>query len=70
MDLAELIRMGGLSFKGGGDGMDGNGAKMFASIFHGWSHNHVVNFSICLRVHAHIRVRFFVVFVGSRSNFK
>ena len=55
------------SFKGGGDGRDGNGANIFASIFNFWNHNHVSTFSIYLPVHSYSWVRLFCCFIGSCS---
>ena len=34
-----------ISFKGDGDGRDGNGAKVFAYLFHCWYYNPVTIFS-------------------------
>ena len=36
-----------------GDGIYGNGAKVFASLFHFWHHNPVTTFSLCLFAHAY-----------------
>ena len=41
-----------ISFQGGGDGMGGNGAKVFASLFHCWYYNPVAIFSLWLLAHA------------------
>ena len=37
-----------MRFKGDGDGKDGNGAKVFAYLFHLWYYNPVAIFSLCL----------------------
>ena len=42
-----------LKFKGGGDGRDGNGANIFASIFHFWCYNPVAILSLGLLAHAY-----------------
>ena len=42
-----------ISLKGDGDGRDGNGAKVFASLFHYWYYYPVANFSLCLLSHAY-----------------
>ena len=34
------------SLKGGGDGRGGNGAKVFASLFHFWCYNYFTIFSL------------------------
>ena len=42
-----------ISFKADGDGRDGNGAKMFTSIFNCWCYNPDANFFLCLLYHAY-----------------
>ena len=40
-------------FEGDGDGRGGNGAKMFAYLFHWWYYNNVAIFYLCLLSHAY-----------------
>ena len=42
-----------ISFKGDGNGRDGIGAKVFASLFHFWYYNPVAVLSLCLLDHAY-----------------